>query len=330
MKSVLIVCNQSKIDPPLRRSLAHLVKSCRVEIVSDGYLAFNELQDRAFDLIVIDSEITGIDSLELAESIEYIDPGVPVIFMLKQAHKALWGPARQAKANPIYRPFKPLAFLRLVDTLLHQQLEHYRGLSDSLQSILQTLRSQTNSPQAFLIEDSGQILVSTGKTENPIIRLLGSLAANRMVTKGLFLEQHEQEDMLLAKNPADKDHELYITPVLENLRLALISPVTIPPTPAEKMREQIKTAVQEIRRTFFKYSSIHETPSANGDSLKNSFAGAYDNLDQTQIVLPLKLGSHITPQKNEPEQDDDVAVNWQILSNSSSVLNRLHDFCQVN
>ena len=84
MKRILIVCDHANIDPPLRRSLAHLVQSCEIEVVGDGYQAFRELSEAAFDSIIVDSEITGIDCLELAESIEFIDPGVPIILMLKK------------------------------------------------------------------------------------------------------------------------------------------------------------------------------------------------------------------------------------------------------
>lgn len=331
MKTALIVCRQSNIDTPLRRSLAHLVKSCRVEVVSDGYQAFNELQANTFDLIIIDSEIDGIDGLELAESIEHIDPGVPLIFMLKQSQKALWGPARQVAANPIFRPFKPITFLRLIDTLLHQQVERYRGLSDSLQSILHTLQSQTNTLEAFLIEDSGQILVSTDDVENPIMRSLGYLAANRVVTQGLFNTEPDEEDTLLAKNLSEKDHELFITPVFENLHLALIAPVTLPQTPANETWNQIDAAVQEIKQTFIEYTTLQATPTANGVSknYKDTVTGSQLSSNKKHILVPLKLDAQITPPVKDSEPDDDVAVNWNILSNSSTVLNRLHDFCQI-
>jgi len=331
MKNILIVCDHSKIDAPLRRSLAHLVKSCRVEVVPNGYQAFNELQTSAFDLVIIDSEITGIDGLELAESIEYIDPGVPVIFMLKQAHKALWGPARQVSANPIYRPFKPLTFLRLIDTLLHQQLERYRDLSDTLQSILQKFCAQTEASEVFLIEDSGQILVSTEEIENPIVSSLGYLAASQIVTKGLLGEQSNQEGTLLATNHTEADHELYLTPVLENLYLVMLSPVMIPQTPAEKTWAQLDTSAQEVRHTFYEYTQEvpDEIEAAHGTTDKKNSTNIQAASEQIHILIPLKLGTQITPIPQEQAQEDEVAVNWQFISNTSTVLNRLHDFCQA-
>ncbi len=129
MKKILVACDHSRIDRSLRRSLAHLVKSCEITIVHNGYEAFSELSDQAFDLCVIDFLLPGLDSLELVESIQYIDPGVPVILMLEQAHKTVWNTARHLKAQPLVRPFKPLRFLRLVDKLLLGHLNHYRELA---------------------------------------------------------------------------------------------------------------------------------------------------------------------------------------------------------
>jgi DNA-binding NtrC family response regulator len=116
MKRILLICSRENIDPPLRRSLSHLAGSCQIEVVSDSFQAYDVLMDKAFDLIIVDFEIRGIDSLELIESIEYIDPGIPIILLLQQQHKAVRGLAHHLNANPILQPFKPLTFLRLVDT----------------------------------------------------------------------------------------------------------------------------------------------------------------------------------------------------------------------
>jgi DNA-binding NtrC family response regulator len=149
MKTILLVCDHSNIDGPLRRSLAHLVKCCEINIIPDGYQAFNELSVKAFDLIIIDFESPGADALELVESVQYIDPGVPVILLLKQEHKLIWDTARHLKAHPLIRPFKPLKFLRRVDKLLHKQLNRYRHLAEDLHQTLETLRKQTEAACTF-------------------------------------------------------------------------------------------------------------------------------------------------------------------------------------
>ena len=133
MKRILVACDPSRMDAPLRRSLAHLIKSCDISIVHNGHAAFDEIGAKPFDLIVVDFQLTGIDSLELVESLQYIDPGVPVILLIQESHKSIKDEAPRAKAQPILCPFNPLKFLRLVDKLLHQQLNRYRQLAGTLQ-----------------------------------------------------------------------------------------------------------------------------------------------------------------------------------------------------
>jgi DNA-binding NtrC family response regulator len=119
---MLLACPPLQVDPQLRRSLVRLVNSCHIEIVHDGYQLFQILSDRTFDLFIIDFAIPGIDSLELIESIRYIDPGVPVILIVPQNQPGLAKMAQQLMAHPIIRPFEPITFLRLVDRLLPQRL----------------------------------------------------------------------------------------------------------------------------------------------------------------------------------------------------------------
>ncbi len=342
MKHILIVCKHSNIDTPLRRSLAHLVKSCEIQIVPNGHQAFDELNQKAFDLIIIDSEITGIDSLELAESIEFIDRGIPIILMLPQAHKPLWEPARRLNVNPILRPFKPLTFLRLVDKLLHRQLERYRNLSETLKSILENLRLQTKAHSAILIDGSGQALVFNGKVEDDLAASLGNLVTTEAVGNGLVREQDAQQETLVAQNTSEKDHDLYLTPVIENLYLALVSSITITHLTPNDIWQQIDTAAQGVKQAFYK-NALADRQSSSG---KTNGLNSNEKADRIHILVPLKLDADATPRQGEedavttlelnadatPAQDEEyeIAINWQILSNSTTVLNRLHDFCQVN
>jgi len=324
MKRILIACNHSKIDTPLRRSLAHLVKSCQIRVVSNGYQVFEELEARAFDLITLDSDIAGIDSLELAESIEFIDPGIPIILMLKQPHKKLWGPARQVKANPILRPFKPLTFLRLVDTLLHQQLERYRDLSDTLKTILQITAKQTAASSCLLIDGAGQILVSSNEAENPVLKSIGALVATKVATNGLVDNRFIHNELLLAQHPAEKDHELYLTLVLDKLYLGLLQPVISNFKTPHQTWQQLGTTAQKIQQAFYEYTLVDQQDNPDSAPMMHATGSA----TQDQILIPLKL------EQNQPvpapNNEDEETINWQIITNSSVVLNRLQDFCQVS
>lgn len=302
MKSILLVCTRSNIDTPLRRSLAHLANSCQVEIVADGYAAFKELSERAFNLVIIDFEIGEIDGLELAESVSYIDPDVPVILMLGQLHKAMWGEARTLNASPILRPFKPLTFLRLVDTLLHHHLERFRDLSEALQTVLASLAELPGVASAFLAAADGQTLLAANPPEPEYLAALGQLAA---APPG----PDAPGQPLLALNPAEQDHELLVLPVLENLVLAVLAS-----SAAANVEPKLAQAIRAMRQAVGRHSA------AQADDAPDTPAGH-------PTVIPVRLNREPAAASPPPVEAgvDDVAVNWAILSGNADTLTRLRD-----
>lgn len=309
-KDIIVVCQPSQIDPPLRRSLAHLVNSCDISIVHNGHDFFDEISSRPFDLIVIDFEVPGIDSLELVESIHYIDPGVPVILMLHKAHQAITETARQLSAHPIVRPFKPLKFLRLVDRLLHQHLTHYRQLVDTLITILDSLRAQTAAACAFLVEDNGQILVSSGEVAGLSPGVLGSIAVAGVAENGNI--DHKAWDEALGGVACC--YGVYVTTVTESLYLALVVAEDAPAESADTWLPVI-AAADRTRAVLNDQLVEGELP----------LAGSHHPRPRIFIPLaPAKDRAAAAPPDEEP------AVNWEIIANTSNVLSRMDKFCRLD
>lgn len=330
MKTVLVVCHQTNIDTPLRRSLAHLVKSCQVTIAGNGFQAFDELRAQTFDLVIIDSLIDGIDSLELVEAIEYIDPGIPVILMLDHSHKALWGMARSLKAHPILRPFKPLTFLRLIDTQLHEHLERYRELAETLKSILESLSVPTQAPLAFLVDDAGQPLIATGDDPPAILETLSALAVNKIKLNGHFphhLSAQQQE--LLANTPAEKDHDLYLASVIDKLYLALLFPAAATHLTPADIWQWLEHSAKEIKRAFAMNTPLDETDLLPDNPAPPDGQPAPENARQ-RALIPLKLGATEFQPRAEPAGQDVAPVNWQIIPDTPNLVDRLEQFCRVS
>ena len=306
MKTILMVCDRSNIDQPIRRSLAHLANSCQIKIISDGFQVYHELINSAFDLIIVDFEIKDIDSLELVESIGYIDPGVPVIFLLKQAHWAVWEPARRLGASPLSRPFKPLAFLRLVDTLLHQQLQRYRDLAEALAAVLATLADQPGVSYTFPVDDGGQIVLATCARDDPWLAMLGELVASRVK---LPEPKAAQLDVHVPDRSTAIDHILYTTSIFENLLLGLLAPVTMDELPVPEIWQHLEQAAATIRSAIGENVFVKSRPPVPVN---------------LKMSLPLRLSAEslATGQGALPEKDE-VAVNWEIISNKSDTLGRL-------
>jgi DNA-binding NarL/FixJ family response regulator len=312
-KNILLACENNRIDVPLRRSLAHLVKSCEISIAHNGYELFEQLSGNVFDLFIIDFEISDFDSLELVESLRYIDPGVPIILMLEEAHKAIWDTVHHLEARPIMRPFKPLRFLRLVDKLLHQHLNYYRKLTENLKTTLDTLRTQTVSPGAFLVEETGEILIASGHVKGIPRDELGKL-----VVDSVALENAEAQSVQFR---LEKNYGLYVTLVAENLYLALVSPIG-----------------QDLQESLGTWQQVDETASQVSVALYDQSAGDIvppngNNDANSRRFIPLKCNfSHelAEPANVEEFEQDESTVNWGIISNNSNLSSRMENYCQLN
>ncbi|GAB4458139.1 MAG: hypothetical protein Kow0031_38710 [Anaerolineae bacterium] len=276
-------------------------------------MAYQALHNRAFDLIVVDGQIEGIDSLELVESVDVIDPGVPVILMLRQEHRALWGDARALGANPILRPFKPLTFLRLVDTLLHQHLERYRYLSGVMTAALEELSRQPGIACPFLVDDSRQVLMSAGGCDDALLAQVSQLARGGL--NPAPLPEHEPHP-LLPPSPAEADHRLCVAPVVENLWLALLTPTSNDPYQLARWTHHLHFAVRQIQAALAENSALEEA------ALQPELPGS-----DSPLVIPLRLAEPLASGSAAPppagNDDDDAAVNWEIITRDSGLLDRL-------
>jgi CheY-like chemotaxis protein len=319
MKRILVACDPGRMDAALRRSLAHLIKSCDISIVHDGFAAFEAIGAKPFDLIVIDFQISGIDSLELVESLQYIDPGVPVILMIQESHKSIKDEAPRLRAQTILTPFKPLKFLRLVDKLLHQQLNRYRQLASSLEATLEKLCQETETPSVFLVEDDGQILLAYGDIEGELLGQMGNLAVGVSMLDEELERLFSQDENLRVRYQTKRDHGLYVIPVTTNLRLALLSPLVDQPQSADQIWTLMDQAATDAQAAFDRYSQQDATES---EILR----------DHVFIPLSLEVGEELSLESVTPEEtyesteEQELAVNWQILSSNSNVLSRLQNF----
>jgi CheY-like chemotaxis protein len=323
MKRILVACDPSRMDAPLRRSLAHLIKSCEISIVHNGYAAFDQIGAKPFDLIVIDFQISGVDSLELVESLQYIDPGVPAILMIQESHKSIRDEGPRLRAQTIVAPFKPLKFLRLVDKLLHQQLNRYRQLASTLETTLEALCQETGTPSVFLVEDSGQILMAYGEIEGELLEYLGNLAVGVSMLDEELERLFSQDEKMRVHYQQQKDHGLYVIPVTVNLRLALLSPLGSQSQSVEQIWVLMDKAATDTQTAFDRYS---QQDAGESEILR----------DHVFIPLALDVGEELSVEPVPPEEsyesteEQELAVNWEILSSNSNVLSRLQNFIRTD
>ncbi|MCB0213782.1 MAG: response regulator [Anaerolineae bacterium] len=306
---------------PLRRSLAHLANSCQIEILSTGHQALNELKVRAFDLVIIDSRISDLDSLELAESVSYLDPDVPVILMLSAAHHSLETPARALDANPILRPFKPLEFLRLVDILLHQHLERYRNLARSMRQILASLTHQTQAQHIFFVDAVSETVAFTPAPENETIRCLAQQAI-KAIKDASVEPSADRWAINSAHELLQCNQALFINTITENIYLILTLSESGFYLDSEEVWASIEQAIAEIRQAL--QASVPSSTILLGDEEN----GEYEAATAIRLYIAPNLIGSTAPDEEEPDaQKESTAVNWQLISEPPSVLDRLKNYC---
>lgn len=318
MKNILLACPQTQIDTALRRCLAHLVSSCQIDIAHNGYQALEALNLKAFDLIMVDFTLPDIDSLELADSVQYIDPGVPVVLIIPQAYQPIAETALKQKVYPIIRPFKPLSFLRLVDQLLHQYLNRYRHLAQTLADNLDRLRVHLHATASFLVDDSGRVMTAAGTLPEPVLESLAQLLVQWHQDTGAAAGQPEN---LLADPSTEAASGIYYAAITENLFLAVVaSSSPHAPQPPGQIWLLLKQVAADIRKAFKLYIGV-----TTGMLTLNQPTISYHFISY-ELIAPLLAA----PASKLPSNDEDeVTINWQIISRESGVLNRLHEFCRI-
>ena len=117
MIQILIVEDEKPISNLIRMSLARAGYNCTC--VFDGTAAADILEERPFDLILLDVMLPGVDGFEL---MDYIRPlGIPVIFITaKNSVTDRVIGLRMGADDYIVKPFEVLELLARVDVVLRR------------------------------------------------------------------------------------------------------------------------------------------------------------------------------------------------------------------
>ena len=86
MIKILVVEDEADLNRYVSQRLTE--RGYEVTSVSDGALAYDELEKTKFDLILTDIMMPRVDGFTLAEDIRLTDPNVPIIFMTAKDDKA--------------------------------------------------------------------------------------------------------------------------------------------------------------------------------------------------------------------------------------------------
>jgi CheY-like chemotaxis protein/anti-sigma regulatory factor (Ser/Thr protein kinase) len=108
-------------DPDIHALLLSALKEtgCHVECASSGQEALDRLRSRAYNLVLTDVLMPGLDGLELLRRIQEQSPGTPVVVMTAQnTSENLIRSIRERAYAYVSKPFSPAAVVDLVTRAL--------------------------------------------------------------------------------------------------------------------------------------------------------------------------------------------------------------------
>jgi two-component system response regulator AtoC len=112
-------------DEGIRHLLAHVLsrEQCRVEATETVLGALAKLAEQSFDLAIVDLMLPEINGLQLAEAIQILDPGTPVILITAYGTTSFEDMvSHPAIAHYVHKPFE-LGYLM---TIIRQSLARRR------------------------------------------------------------------------------------------------------------------------------------------------------------------------------------------------------------
>ena len=209
--------------------------------------------------------------------------------------------------------------MRLVDKQLHQYLEKHRQLAEKLIGILEVSRAETGASCAFLVEDTGQIIISRGEVTGVSPAMLGKLAVDGLALDGDVKKLLEQAQSQGDRYRLEQEHGIYVIFVTENLFLVLVLPVTADLHRPAEIWPPVETVAGQVKTALYEQVASGVSP-ANDRS---------DSPPRLFIPLPRKLDDGFSPPPDaEPHAQDENEISWEIVSGTSSLWSRMDKYCR--
>lgn len=285
-KRILIVDDDESILAVLARALEKLSPSYQVCTVTDGFAALGQLEKQAFDLVVTDYKMAGMDGLELLAAIRFMQPQARVIVVTAYGDNALEGEARRQQAYRfLAKPLEIAAFREAVQDALSDVAisrpgililsdDRYRQVND----ILERLRLDVNGRCVLLTDPDGRILARTGNVEKLPFEAVASLLGGGiaiLLEAGRTLDGDNEATNLAYRE--GKYEYLYTTNIGQRLLLILVidrSPYSTRLGSVWYYAQQTASALSRIVGEA-EYSTPQEV---FGDSMDNAFGQELDKL----------------------------------------------------
>lgn len=214
---ILIVEDSQGVSRALHRALGlHQDGIYRVETCDSGESALGRLHERAFDLLISDYRLPGIDGLELMERAQQIHPHIRSILITAFGSAEVEARAHILANAYLPKPFRLNDIIRLVERTLHESTTSVSAVEKAsvprTKSILPSQKKRKTAHLLVLASDLDGTLATEGKISTETWKMLRQakmagitllLVTGRtldsFVTEGPFMELCEA---IIAENGA--------------------------------------------------------------------------------------------------------------------------------
>jgi CheY-like chemotaxis protein len=196
-RRILIVDDDVELATLLRQALRDVGNDVEIQLARDADEALAKISKRAFDLVVTDIKMTGLDGLQLVEILKRLDPTIKTIAMTAYSSAEIESQARSLHVyHYIAKPFTIGEFRRVVREALAVEEPapaRPRHLSDvqraTVEEHLASLRASTQAHTVFLANGHGRpVCVDSFSSELDMAGLCNALVTS---TAGLAAEMEQ-------------------------------------------------------------------------------------------------------------------------------------------
>ncbi len=217
-KSILLVDDEPGILAILKKSLEKLDQPYEVATALNGKEALTLLEDRAFDLVVTDYKMAGMNGMELLERIRNVQPETRVVMVTAYGNDDLESQARRMQAYEyLTKPLEIDSFRQVVQQALGDLAISQPGLlvlSDEryrkVDTLLAKLERDIGASGVLLVNTSGQIILKRGDIDQLPVEEIVTLLSGGIATlaaAGQALDGFENAVNLAYRE--GKDYDLY-------------------------------------------------------------------------------------------------------------------------